>query len=149
MYSPHIPSERISDLSAFSIIQPVCSGFVTLGKEPNAVPELPFPQEGGGTCYRLSHVCCVFCVSLILAGVFASRRSSPSDKGQMLFSGNFSPKETAASNFPAWEKTSFLTEISFIQKQDIFALCNTMLLKTHRPQHEATKEGCFILFPDF
>lgn len=39
VYSPDMPSEWSSGLSAFSVIQPVCSGFVTLGKEPNAVPK--------------------------------------------------------------------------------------------------------------
>lgn len=39
VYSPYILSIRISDLSAFSIIQPVCSGDVISGKEPNAVPK--------------------------------------------------------------------------------------------------------------
>lgn len=151
VYSPYIPSERISDLHAFSVIQPVCSAFVTLGKEPNAVPKSCPSHRKEGEVHVAGFP--MFAASFVYAWfsqVYLHREGPVLQTKVKCFSVETFPQERLQhQTFLLEKKTSFRTEIFCTRRQDIFALCNIMKLKTRRLQHEATKEGCFILFPDF
>ena len=81
------------------------------------------------------------------SGTFASERSSPSDKGQMLFSGNFSLKSDRRLKLSASEKhLSSLT--SPIHRSTVFLLTATQCSLRHaRPKQKAAVFQALALTP--